>query len=155
MLVLGDAPLANSDEVARTAQHARCRSAHLHMRLAADRRELEHRIKRRDFETTNMGHAEKIADDADRRFRKPAAGLLLSAPQKRNNGGGLLARRILGDRRSRPGKIFRRESKAAEADRDKVGERPSTAPRNVSRVAANQKAATSAPYAHANSARGI
>jgi hypothetical protein len=110
MLVLAYAPLADIDEVAGTAQHARCSPAHLHMGFAADRRELEHRIKRRDFETTNIGHVEKIADCADRGLRKPAAGLLLSAPHKRNNGGGLFARRIFGHRRARPGKIFRRES---------------------------------------------
>ena len=110
VLMLADAPFANSDEIARTAQHARRRATHLHVGLAADRRKLKHRIERRDFDAANIGHVEQIADGTDRGFGKPAAGLLLSAPHQRKNGGRFFAGRILGNRRMRPRKIFRRES---------------------------------------------
>ena len=60
---------------------------------------------------SQLEHVEKIADGADRGLRQPAACLLLRTPQQWNDGRGLLARRILGDRLSRPRKVLRRKSK--------------------------------------------
>jgi hypothetical protein len=47
----------------------------------ADRPQVEHCVKRRHFERANVGHAEKVGDMTDRRFRQPAAMLLLRPPQ--------------------------------------------------------------------------
>ena len=57
------------DELVRSAQHARRRAAHLDVRFLADRRQLEHRVERRDLEDADVGHVEHLADFLHRRPR--------------------------------------------------------------------------------------
>ena len=52
------------------------------------------------------------ATSAHGRLGQPALVLLLRPPQQRDDGRGLLARRILGDRRLGPGRVLRREGEA-------------------------------------------
>ena len=93
------------------AQHARRRAAELHVETP-NRRQIEHRVEGRDFEHADLGHAEQFGDRLDRLLRQPAARLLLRAPQQRDHGRLLPARRIFGDPRLRPLQILRREGEA-------------------------------------------
>ena len=106
-----DTPLAHLFQLIGTAQHARRRVAHLDVRLAPDRGELEHRVERGDLVDPDVGHAEHVGHNANGGLGQPVVVLLLRPPQQRDHGGGLLALGILGDRRLRPGQIFRREGK--------------------------------------------
>ena len=74
------------------------------------RGKLEHRVKRRDFEHADVGHAEHVGDRADRRFGYPTF-LLLRAPQQRDDGAGLTAFGVFRDLPLRPGQIGGREGK--------------------------------------------
>ena len=56
-----DAALADLLQVFRAAQHAGRRAADLDMRLAADRRQLEHRVEGRDLVDADVGHIEHAA----------------------------------------------------------------------------------------------
>ena len=95
-------------ELVGAAQHARRGAAELNVELT-DRLKVEHGVEGRDLEHADMRHAEEVGDMADRRFRRPAAGLLLRAPQDRDHRRSLPAFRILGDLLLRPGVVLRRE----------------------------------------------
>ena len=82
----------------------------------ADRREVEHRVEGRDLERADLRHAEEVGDVFDRLLRKPAASLLLGAPQQRDDRGMLPAFRIFGDLALGPIKIFDREGEALGLD---------------------------------------
>src|SRR5262249_36168153 len=94
--LLADALVADFFQSTGTAQLAGRRAAELHV-PAPDRRQVEHRVEGRDFEHADVGHAEKIGNRPDRRLRDPAAGLLLRAPQNRQDRRGLPTWRIFGD----------------------------------------------------------
>jgi hypothetical protein len=106
--VLGDARLADPDQVLGAAQLAGRRAADLDMGLLADRLQLEHGVEGRHFQNPDVGHVEQIRDVADRRLADPAVVLFLRTPQKRNDRGGLAARRITVDQLLRPGEILAR-----------------------------------------------
>ncbi len=63
-----------------------------------------------------MRHAEEIGDMADRRLRQPAAGLLLCAPQQRNDRRLLAAFRIFLDLLFGPGQVVLAEGKLLRLD---------------------------------------
>ena len=73
MRIVVDAPLAHLHQRLGAAQHARRRAAHLHVRLLAHRRELEHRVERRDLVDADVGHAQHVGDQPHGRLRQPAS----------------------------------------------------------------------------------
>ena len=115
-----DAPLAHLDQRLGAAQHAGRRAAHLHVRLLAHRRELEHRVEGGDLVDADVGHAQHVGDQAHGRLGEPVVVLLLRPPQQRDDGRGLLARRIVGDGRLGPGLVLGREGEAGGLMRDRV-----------------------------------
>ena len=72
-------------------------------------RELEHRVEGGDLVDADVGHAQHVGDQPHGRLGQPAVVLLLRPPQQRDHGRGLLARRIVGDRRLGPRLVLRRE----------------------------------------------
>ena len=115
--------LHTSTSASDAAQHAGRRAAHLHVRLLPHRGELEHGVERGDLVDADVGHAQHVRDQAHGRLGQPAVVLLLRPPQQRDDGRGLLARRIVGDRGLGPGGILRREREALRADGGLVGGR--------------------------------
>src|SRR5579872_3646415 len=108
MALRPDTPIADFFQLLRAAQHARRRAAKLHV-PPADRREIEHRIKSRDFEHADIGHAENVGDALDGRLRQPIIVLFLSAPKQRDHRRVLPPRRIFGDLLVGPSPVFGRE----------------------------------------------
>ena len=112
--------VAELDQLVGAAQHARRGAAELDVELP-DRRQIEHGVEGRDLERADLRHAEEIGDVLDRLLRQPAAGLLLRAPQQRDDRGGLPALRIFGDLALGPIEILGREGEALGLDRG-IGE---------------------------------
>src|SRR5207253_5968439 len=83
---------------------------------ASNRRQVEHRVEGRDFERADLRHAEEVSRVLDRLLRKPAAGLLLRAPEQRDDGRTLPAFRIFGDLALGPIEVFDREGEALGLD---------------------------------------
>src|SRR5262249_27006368 len=110
VVLVADHAAAHLFQFFRAAQHARRGAAELDVKTA-DRREIEHGVKCRDFEHADLGHAEQIRRDFDRLLRQPATALLLRPPQDRDHRGLLAAFGILGDLRFRPGQIVGRKDK--------------------------------------------
>ena len=110
--MLGDARLADLDQVFRSAQLTRRGAAYLDMCLFPDRLQLEHGVEGRNFQNADIRHVEQLGDVTDRRLADPAVILLLGAPQERDHRGGLPARRIPVDQLLRPRKIVFRELEA-------------------------------------------
>ena len=73
-----DAFAAQLQQILGPAQHARRRPAHLDMRLAAHRRQLEHGVEGRDLVDPDVGHAEHVADSSG--WPAPSASLPAPAP---------------------------------------------------------------------------
>src|SRR5215510_4740778 len=105
MHLLADAIAAHLLEVIGAAQLAWRGAAELHV-PAPDRRQVEHGVERRDLEHADMRQAQHVGDIADRRFRHPAARLLLRPPQQRDHGRRLPTVGILCDLPARPGEIL-------------------------------------------------
>ena len=110
--IVMDAALAHSNQIARTAQHARRRAADLHMSFLADRLKLKHRVEGRDFKRADIGHVQHVCDVADRCLGEPAALLLLRAPHDRDHGRGLTSLRILRNLLVCPSEILPRKREA-------------------------------------------
>ena len=83
VVVIADSFLADFDQIARAAQHARRGAAYLQM-VFADRGQVEHRIEGRHFIDADIGHAEVERDLAQRRLTHPTF-LLLRQPQQRDD----------------------------------------------------------------------
>src|SRR5512136_305677 len=82
-----------------------------------------------------MRHAEKVGDMTNRRFRQPAAMLLLRAPQQRDNRRLLPPFRIFGNFLLRPGKVILAEGKLLRLDfrrRQAANTHRSTSPNTIS-----------------------
>src|SRR5262249_16630028 len=98
-------------DLVRASEPARGRAANLHV-VAADRRQIEHGVKRRDLIDPDIGHAEHVSDAAQRGLRQPAAHLLLGTPQDRKHSRSLAAFGIFLDLGLGPFKVLRREGKS-------------------------------------------
>ena len=108
---LADQLAAGVLDLVGASQPARRRAADLHV-IAADRRQIEHRVEGRDLVDADIGHAQHVGDIAERGLGQPAAHLLLRAPQDRQHGGGLPPFRIFLDLGLGPFEIFRGEGEA-------------------------------------------
>src|SRR5262249_22941036 len=78
--LVADALAADLFKIIRATQPARRRAAKLYVKFS-NRPEIEHRVERSNFQSTDVRHAEEVADMADRRLRQPAAVLFLCAPE--------------------------------------------------------------------------
>src|SRR5262249_48210489 len=93
------------------AQPARRRAAKLHVKFA-HRPQIEHRVEGRDLKRADVRHAKEFRDMPDRGFRQPTAGLLLCAPEHRNDRRLLAAFRVLRELFLGPGEVGLAEGKA-------------------------------------------
>ena len=84
---------------------------------------MEHRVEGRDLEHADERHAEHLRHVLYRGLGDPAF-LLLCAPQKRDDRGGLPPLRKFGDLPLRPGTVFRREGKDSRVALLRDGGRP-------------------------------
>ena len=110
-----DLVLADLEQIASAAQHARRRAADDDVGFRTDGLEQKLRIERRDFEHADIGHAEQAADRLDGGTAQPAL-LLLGTPQDQDHGGLLPAGRIAGDDFLGPRLVLGRERKARGLD---------------------------------------
>src|SRR6185295_4191356 len=121
-------------EIFSASQHTGGRPAKLHVSLPADGRKLEHRVEGRNLIKADERHIEHLSDIFHRRAGDPAANLLLSAPQHRNDRRGLLALRIFGDCLLGPQNVVGREGETLGLNGiETANAHRSTSPKTISR----------------------